>query len=102
MPTDSPPVDSTAPAPAPGVFRPCRFCQIPVLQPKRKDTVKDFCSDRHRAAFRDAQVQHALKEAQAAVEETSSELARLSARLDGAMQLLARYQRQPRKPAEEK
>lgn len=85
--------DSTATAVA---VRPCRFCQQPVPQPKRRGQVKDFCTDAHRAAFRDAQVQHAMREAQAAIEETSGELARLSARLGGAMQLLQRYERHPR------
>lgn len=83
------------------LVRPCRHCQVPVPQPKRRGQVKEFCRDAHRAAFRDAQVQAAMKEARAALEEASGELARLSARLDGAMQLLERYERHPRKPKAE-
>jgi hypothetical protein len=102
----TPAAEATAAPPAPvPTFKPCRHCQVPVEQPKRRGQVKDFCSDRHRAAFRDAQIQGAMKQAQAAIEETSGELARLSARLDGAMQLLERYQRhgtRPRKHGSEK
>jgi len=79
------------------VFRNCRHCGVPVLQPKRRGQVKDFCSDRHRAAFRDAQVQAGIREAQAAIQETRDEIAatrdnleRLDARMLAATQLLER------------
>lgn len=82
---------------------PCRFCQVPVTQPKRKDIRKDFCRDAHRAAFRDAQVQQAVREALAAgqevrdvIEDAMGRLDQAAARMHGAMQLLARYQRHPR------
>lgn len=77
--------------------RPCRFCQIPVPQPKRRGQVKDFCSDRHRAAFRDAQVQAGIREAQAAIQETRDEISRLDARLSAATQLLERGLRHGRR-----
>lgn len=81
----------------PGV-KPCRFCQAPVQQPTRKGQVKDFCTDRHRAAFRDSQAQAAVQNARNAIQETLDELARLSARLKGSDQLLARFQRHGRRP----
>jgi hypothetical protein len=75
--------------------KPCRHCGGPVVAPKRRGIVKDFCSDKHRAAFRDHQVAAAVQEAQRAIEDTKdaiedtrSELARLEARLTGARQLL--------------
>jgi hypothetical protein len=71
--------------------RPCRLCQVPVPQ-TRKGTVKDFCCDRHRAAFRTQRVQRAIADAQAALDEAAGELARLAARLDGAQRLLAPFQ----------
>lgn len=67
---------------------------------------KDFCSDRHRAAFRDAQVQHAIRTAQEAMAEAGAEFERLAAKLTGAADLLERYRkhesrpRPARKPAE--
>lgn len=85
--------------------KPCRFCQALVEQPKRRGQVKDFCSDRHRAAFRDSQIQAGIREAKAALQETRDELERLQARLDAADQLLDRGLRQgtrPRKLAEPK
>lgn len=98
IPTETAPgADSTAAVGHPGTFRPCRFCGVAVAQPKRRDIVKDFCSDRHRAAFRDQQVQHAIRTALAAIQEAAGEFERLVSRLDGAAGLLERYQRKPRK-----
>lgn len=80
-------------------------CGNTVPPPKRRGLIKEFCSDRCRAAFREKQIQAALREAVEAVDEAAGELARLSARLDGAKLLLARYQakttrpRKPRQPA---
>lgn len=76
----------------PGV-RPCRFCQAPVQQPRRRGQVKDFCTDRHRAAFRDQAAQAAVQNARDAIRETIDEVNRLVARLEGSDQLLARFQR---------
>lgn len=87
--------EATAPRPT---FRACRFCQTPVSQPKRRDMVKDFCSDRHRAAFRDAQVQHAIQTAQDAMAEAGAEFERLAARLTGAADLLERYRKHGSRP----
>lgn len=81
----------------PGV-RPCRFCQTLVTQPTRRGQVKDFCTDRHRAAFRDGQVQAGIQNARDAIRETIDELGRLTARLEGSDQLLARFQRHSRRP----
>ena len=58
--------------------------------------VKEFCSDRHRAAFRDAQVQTALRNAQQACQDAANALAEHAAKLEGAMQQLARFARKPR------
>jgi serine phosphatase RsbU (regulator of sigma subunit) len=75
--------------------KPCRHCGGPVEPPRRRNVTKDFCCDRHRAAFRDAQVAAAVMEAQrvvvdarAAIEATRQELERLEARLTGAEHLL--------------
>ncbi len=94
------------------VFRNCRHCGQPVQQPTRRGQVKEFCSDRHRAAFRDAQIQAGIREAQAAIRDTRQalsdtrdELERLDARLVAADQLLERGLRhgtRPRKTAEPK
>lgn len=110
MTEQQPAAESTATVGHPGpVFRPCRHCQVPVEQPKRKNQVKDFCSDRHRAAFRDAQVQAGIREAQAVVVETQAaiqgtrdELERLEARLTAANQLLERGLRHGHRRREKK
>lgn len=60
--------------------------------------VREFCTDRCRAAYREKQIQAAMKEATDAVEEAAGELARLSARLDGARQLLERYRAKRTRP----
>ncbi len=66
--------------------------------------MKDFCSDRHRAAFRDSQVQAGIREAQTAIQEARDEIAQtignleqLDARLAGATQLLERGLRHGRR-----
>jgi hypothetical protein len=59
--------------------------------------VKEYCSDRHRAAFRDSQVQAALQAARDSVQAAVDALAEHQARLEGAMALLDRYRRQPRR-----
>ncbi len=71
---------------------PCRFCHIAVDQPKRRDMVKEYCSDRHRAAFRAAQVQLAIQTARETVQAAVNALGEHQARLEGALALLARYE----------
>lgn len=75
----------------------CRYCQQPLTPPKRKGIVKEFCSDRHRAAFRDEQQQAALREAESAVTDAMADLERHAARLSGALSLLDRLKTTPRK-----
>lgn len=101
MPDQDATAGESTPLPAgPGAdeFRPCRHCQVPVRQPKRRGQVKDFCTDRHRAAFRDSQIQAGIRAAKAAVQETRDELERLLARLDAADQLLDRGLRHGTRP----
>lgn len=81
---------------------PCRFCGVPVEQPKRRDITKEYCSDRHRAAFRDAQVQAAVRNALQACQDAADAMAEHQARLEGAMQQLARFARKSRKSPPEK
>lgn len=92
MPERAQEAESTAPTVVP-TFRSCRHCQAPVQQPTRRGQIKDFCNDRHRAAFRDNLVQGAIQEAKTVLAEASAELAQWSARMDGAMALLDRYAR---------
>lgn len=87
-----------------GEYRPCRHCQVAVLQPTRRGQVKDFCSDRHRAAYRDGQVQAGIRKAQEAIVETREEIAttiatleQLDAKLVGAGHLLDRGLRHGRR-----
>lgn len=68
----------------------CLFCAAPI-EKARRGGERRFCHARHRAAYRDAQMRAAIQEAQAAVAEAIDEMARLSARLTGAMELLERY-----------
>lgn len=91
---------STGAEATPGVVyqeRPCKHCGGPVVAPKRRGVVKDFCCDRHRAAFRDASIAKAIEQAEAVVVEAGNamldlrnELDRQVARLTGAMGLLER------------
>jgi hypothetical protein len=83
----SPEGDSSPSAAIPSV---CLFCGLPVEKAKRGG-VRQFCDARHRSAYRNAQVQAAIQEARAALSEARDEMARLSARLDGAEQLLDRF-----------
>lgn len=75
----------------------CLFCNA-VIEPNKRGHIRLFCDARHRTAYRDQQIQAAITEAMAAVQEAEGEMARLSARLNGAHQLLERYQR--KKPRE--
>ncbi len=81
----------------PSVFRTCRFCDAPVLQPKRVGAVKDFCSDRHRAAYREQERQKALAMAIQAMTSMGDAIEQGVAALNGAAQVLARFQKQDRK-----
>lgn len=94
----------------PGVVyqdRPCKHCGGPVVAPKRRNVVKDFCSDRHRAAFRDASIARAIAQAEAVVVEAGhamldlrNELDRQVARLTGALGLLERCRPKARAAAQ--
>ncbi|MGE0430533.1 MAG: hypothetical protein AB7P11_21225 [Hydrogenophaga sp.] len=77
--------------------RPCKHCGGPVVAPKRRGVVKDFCSDRHRAAFRDATIARQIEAAEAVVVEAGhvlvdmrNELDRQVARMTGALAMLER------------
>jgi hypothetical protein len=58
--------------------------------------VKDYCTDRHRAAFRDRQVQEAILVARTAVSDAVIAMAAHATRLDDALTLLDRYRRTPK------
>lgn len=76
----------------------CLYCGAPI-EPAKRGGTRRFCNSRHRVAYRTAQIQAAITQALAAVDETSGELERLAARLEGARQLLQRFQRQLPRPA---
>lgn len=88
--------------------RPCKHCGGPVVAPKRRGVVKDFCSDRHRAAFRDATIARQIEAAEAVVVEAGqvlldmrNELDRQVARMTGALAMLERSRpRRMRHPAQ--
>ncbi len=68
-----------------------------MVAPKRRGVVKDFCSDRHRAAFRDATIARQIEAAEAVVVEAGhvlvdmrNELDRQVARMTGALAMLER------------
>jgi hypothetical protein len=95
--TTAPAADST-----PGT-RPCRHCGIDVPQPKRRGQVKDFCSDRHRAAYRDNLVQEAHRNAEAVLAEGRDFIQGWLPKMQTALDDLARFRRKGRrKPGEEK
>lgn len=81
---------ATAMAPAPNT------CLLPdcglVVPPARRGGVRKFCSDRHRAAYRDLMIQLAVREAMAIVQEAQDEMDRLSARMEGALAQLRKLQ----------
>lgn len=58
---------------------PCKFCGGPVVAPKRKNLVKEFCCDKHRAAWRDDQLAKSVQNVLASVEEFGAEMERMSA-----------------------
>ena len=67
------------------------------MAPKRRNVVKDFCSDRHRAAHRDALIAAQIKSAEDAITEAAQvivdmrdELERQLAKLAGAQAMLER------------
>lgn len=69
------------------------------MAPRRKGLVKDFCSDRHRAAHRDATIaaqiraaETAIKDAGLAIVDIRDELERQVAILTGALAMLERCQ----------
>jgi len=82
------------------VLRPCRFCEQPVEQPAKlvkAGRSKDFCSNAHRAAYREAEHQRTLQLAIDAVDNLEGAIDQALAQLRGARQLLARFQKQARK-----
>jgi hypothetical protein len=83
--------------------RPCKHCGIDVPQPKRRGQVKDFCTDRHRAAYRDNLVQEAHLNAEAVLGEVRAFMEGWLPKMQTALDELAKFRRKTRrKPAEEK
>ncbi len=77
--------------------RPCRFCDAPVPQPARTTRPKEFCSNAHRAAYRERERQDAIRAALDSIDELEAETERLVAKLHGARQLLARFLKHDKK-----
>lgn len=77
--------------------RPCRFCEKPVTQPKIKGRIKDFCSDSHRAAYREREHQAAITTCLEVIDEVRNENERLMATLNGAATVLERFKKKPAK-----
>jgi hypothetical protein len=79
----------------------CQFpgCQERFRPSNRGGQAKRFCSNRHRVAYHAILTQQTVKQVQDAVQETQDELARLQARLSGAMAQLQRLEHTPRKSA---
>jgi Ni,Fe-hydrogenase III large subunit len=70
--------------------RPCRFCQAPVAQ-QHAGQVREFCDNRHRAAYRDQERQKALQLASEALDEITDAMEALGAKAAGVKVLLARF-----------
>lgn len=77
------------------VLRPCRFCDAPVEQPtgRHRKLVKDFCSPKHRAAFREREHQKALALAVEAIDNAEGAVGQAMAQLQGARAALERFQK---------
>lgn len=91
----------TAIKPVPMV-KPCRLCEAPVEQPEgRNKGLKDFCSPRHRAAYRNQEQQKAILAVEEAFEDLAGMIEQGMAKLHGAQQLLDRFKRKPRKAGKE-
>lgn len=74
------------------VMKPCRHCGEPVEQPAGGKT-KDFCSDKHRAAFRDAAQQQAIEEVVEGLAQLEAELERFAASCRGLAMRLERFRK---------
>jgi hypothetical protein len=74
----------------------CLFCAVPI-EPAKRGGERMFCSDRHRAAYHAKMQAQAITQAREAVLEAVGEMQRLTARLDGALQLLDRYGKKRKK-----
>lgn len=75
------PTDGTSRPPLP-----CRFCQVPVPQPKRWDTERHFCSDRHRTAWHALERRRATLAIVSGLQDLEDELDRMRATVAGARQ----------------
>lgn len=78
--------------PTDGTIRPplpCKFCQVPVVQPKRWDTERHFCSDRHRTAYHALERRKAVLAILAGLEDLEDELDRLRATVAGSRERIA-------------
>ncbi len=81
----------------------CLHCGVPI-EPAKRGGTKLFCCDRHRVAYRDAQIQvalgHVMKTLQALNESMGEFVAALEANVaaaTGAMQALEKGLKHPRK-----
>lgn len=77
---------------------PCKHCGGPVLAPKRRGVVKDFCRNQCRANFRVEEQRKAVERIQAQLEQTKTDLAaasgevdRIMAVVEGALQFIAAH-----------
>lgn len=77
---------------------PCRYCGGPVTPARRPHIVKDFCCDRHRAAFRDARVRQTIQDVIDLAEDLAADLTRKAALLRAAVATLASVKTKPRQP----
>jgi len=76
--------------------RACRFCQAPVPQ-LHHGQVREFCDNRHRAAYREQERQKALAMAIEAIDELADLFEAGLARLGGARTMLQRFQKKARR-----
>lgn len=76
--------------------RACRFCQAPVPQ-LHPGQVREFCDNRHRAAYRAQEQQRAIEAALAAWDEIADSLEQLGAKAAGARAMLQRFQKKARR-----
>lgn len=84
----------------------CLFCNAVMDPPKRRGTTKLFCCARHRVAYRDrvldaglARVSAALTEFASLMQRTSDDMQQALATVDGALKLVERAMKKPKRPA---
>lgn len=65
--------------------KPCKYCQVPVAQPKRWDMDKDFCSPKHRTAWHAQERRKEVQAVLANLDDLGAELERMQAVVGGAM-----------------